>query len=130
MKSIAPLLLIFVFVSADARADVLCFSPVKEKGGDKATKRRWWQPFDYRVQVDKGPLVRPRAEESTPYTHGSKDPEVKIWLGDKIVESFRISSESIEQGRNCVYFKNSYETWSVVEAWQAKKLCSCRNGET
>jgi hypothetical protein len=49
---------------------------------------------------------------------------VIIWLGDKIVESIRVKKEWLDEGRNCIYFKNIYETWSVVEAWQAKKLCS------
>jgi len=48
-----------------------------------------------------------------------------ISFGDKVVESFRVSAQWLEQGRNCVYFKSIYETWSVVEAWQAEKLCSC-----
>jgi len=108
-----------------ASAGTLCFSPVKEKAGDKSTERGLWQSFNYRVQIDDGPVVTPSAEASTPYAFTSQDPLVKIWLGRIVVESFRVSRSQIAEGRDCIYFKNLYETWSVVEAWQARKLCSC-----
>jgi hypothetical protein len=104
----------------------LCFSPVQEKEGDVASDHRsWWQPFDYRVQVDDGPVVVPSAEESTPYSYTNDEPLVKIWLGGKVVESFRIDKDWLAEGRNCIYFKNLYETWTVAEKWQAERLCSC-----
>jgi hypothetical protein len=73
--------------------------------------------------------VKPAAEKSTPYPVSSASPLVKIWLGSRVVESFRISSDMLMEGRNCIYFKNLYETWSIVEPWQAKKLCSCGSSE-
>lgn len=108
-----------------AGAGELCFSPVKEKKGDKSTKRSFFQPFDYEVQVDDGLIIKPFAEKSTPYPYSSKSPVVKIWLDDEITESFRIREEWLKSGRNCIYFKNIYETWSVAEVWQTQKLCSC-----
>src|SRR5262245_26354221 len=106
-------------------ADKLCFSPVKERVGDVSSKRSFWQRFDYRIQVDDGPVVVPSAERSTAYEFNSEEPLVKIWLGDKVVESFRVRREWVTEGRTCIYFKNQYETWSVVEKWQAEQLCGC-----
>lgn len=108
-----------------SNADALCFSPVKEKEGDKSTKRSFLQSFDYQVQVDSGPIIKPSETESTKYEIATKSPLVKIILSGDVVESFYVKSEWLEQGRNCIYFKNLYETWSVVEKWQAKKLCKC-----
>ena len=108
------------------QAESLCFSPVKERKGDKSTKREKSQAFDYRVQVDAGPIIVPSSEESTKYEIHSEKPLVKIRLGEKVVESFHISRKMLDEGRNCIYFKNIYETWSVVEKWQAEKLCSCK----
>ena len=119
------ILILLILISSQVKAGELCFSPVKERKGDKSTKRSFFQPFDYRIQVDDGPVVKPSSESSTSYEFSSDSPMVKIYLGDKIVESFRVRKEWLEEGRNCIYFKNMYETWSVVEAWQAKKLCSC-----
>ena len=118
--------LIFLSISIPAIADELCFSPVKEKKGDKSTNRSFFQSFDYKIQVDDGPIIKPSSEDSTPYEFDTDTPLVKIWLGGKIVESFRVSQEQLSEGRNCIYFKNQYETWSVAEVWQAKKLCSCK----
>ena len=106
-------------------ADELCFSSVKEKKGDKSTKRNFFQPFDYKIQVDDGPVIKPSSESSTAHEFSSDSPMVKIWLGNKIVESFRVRKTWLQECRDCIYFKNIYETWSVVEAWHAKKLCSC-----
>ena len=117
--------ILMVLIAFPVNAGELCFSPVKERKGDKSTKRSFFQPFDYKIQVDDGPVIKPSSEGSTSYEFSSDSPMVKIWLGDKIVESFRVRKEWIEKGRNCIYFQNMYETWSVVEAWQAKKLCSC-----
>ena len=118
-------IIMILFIGLPAFAGELCFSPVKERAGDKSTKRSFFQSFDYKVQVDDGPIIKPSSENSTPYKFNSDSPMVKIWLGGKIVESFRVSKEWLDQGRNCIYFKNLYETWSVVEQWQAEKLCSC-----
>ena len=125
MKNIVAIAALLLILSPGANAGQLCFSPVKEKQGDRSSKRSWRQSFDYRVQVDNGPVVKPATESSTPYAFSSSEPLVKIWLGDRTVESFRVSRGWLAQGRNCVYFKNLYETWSVVEVWQAKRLCSC-----
>ena len=75
----------FTLLVATAQADHLCFSPVKEKQGDKSTKRPFWQSFDYKIQVDNGPLVVPSEEESTKYEITSDNPMVKIYLGNKII---------------------------------------------
>ena len=115
-----------MFISTALHAESLCFSPVKEKSGDKDTKRSFWQSFDYKVQVDTGPIITPSENESTKYTIKTNRPLVKILLGDKIIESFYVESKWLKEGRNCIYFKNIYETWSVVEKWQANKLCSCK----
>ena len=125
MKNIL-ILLILLLISAPVIADELCFSPVKKKKGDKSTKRKFFQSFDYKIQVDDGPIIQPSSEDSTSYEFHTDSPVVKIWLSGKVVESFRVSKDLLSEGRNCIYFKNMYETWSVVEAWQAKKLCSCK----
>ena len=125
MKNIL-ILLMLLLISATVIADELCFSPVKEKKGDKSTKRKFFQSFDYKIQVDDGPIIKPSSEDSTSYEFHTDSPVVKIWLSGKVVESFRVSKDLLSEGRNCIYFKNMYETWSVVEAWQAKKLCSCK----
>ena len=126
MKLIRFSLYLLIILSFDVCAGTLCFSPVIERDGDKSTERSFWQSFDYKVQVDNGPVVKPNDKESTPYSYGSKIPVVKIWLGDEVIESFTVKPEWIEEGRSCIYFYNIYETWSVVESWQAKKLCSCK----
>lgn len=108
-----------------AHADALCFSPVKKRAGDISSERPWWVPFNYQVQVDDGPVIKPSSDSSTPYEFNSESPLVKIWLGDEIVESFNVPSEWLAEGRTCIYFKNIYETWSIVDKWQAEKLCSC-----
>ena len=118
-------LLLLLCIASISHAESLCFSPVKEKSGDKDTKRSFWQSFDYKVQIDDGPIIIPSKTESTKYAISSKKPLVKIYLGEKVVESFYVEPEWIAEGRNCIYFKNIYETWSVVEEWQAKKLCTC-----
>ena len=119
------ILLAFFLCTSSALGDTLCFSPVKERDGDVSSDRSFWQPFDYRIQVDDGPIIVPSGEDSTPYDFSIKTPLVKIWLGEKIVESFYVRSDWLSEGRNCIYFKNIYETWSVVERWQAEKLCTC-----
>ncbi len=112
--------------ASTTHAEYLCFSPVKENKIEKgSTKRSFGQAFDYKVQVDDGPVVIPSETESTKYEITSDNPMVKIYLGDKIVESFRVKHEWLQKGRNCIYFKNLYETWSIVEKWQADKLCGC-----
>src|SRR5688572_28596118 len=73
-------ILIFIF-SQPVIAESLCFSPVKEKKGDKSTDRSWWQGFNYKVQVDDGPVITPSSENSTLYEYVTKSPMVKIWLG-------------------------------------------------
>lgn len=124
MKKITFLLLLCF--SASIQAEILCFSEVKEKKGDKGTKRLSGQPFDYKVQVDKGPIITPSESESTTYKISTDRPLVKIILGNKVIESFYVKNEWLREGRNCIYFKNLYETWSVVEKWQADKLCTCK----
>lgn len=119
-----PLLLLLLF-SSSLEAESLCFSPVKEKSGDKDTHRSFWQAFDYKVQVDDGPVIIPSETKSTKYEILTKKPLVKIILGNKVIESFHIKAEWLKEGRNCIYFENMYETWALVEKWQAKKLCSC-----
>ncbi len=119
------LLFIVCIFSISAIADELCFSPVKEREGDKSTKRGFFQKFDYRVQVDNGKILKPSPNKSTPYPFKSSEPLVTIWLGDKKVESFQVTREKLKEGRNCIYFKNMYETWSIAERWQANKLCTC-----
>ena len=126
MNKFTTILLIFL-ISLPAIAGELCFSPVKEREGDKSTKRSFLQPFDYKIQVDDGPVIKPSSESSTPYQFVTDSPMVKIWLGGRVVESFRVPKERLNEGRNCIYFKDLYETWSIVEVWQAKKLCSCAN---
>lgn len=118
-------LVLFCLTSA-SHAESLYFSPVKEKPGDKDTKRSFWQAFDYKVQVDDGPIITPSETNSTKYTISTQKPLVKVFLGKKVVESFYVEPEWLAEGRNCIYFKNIYETWSVVEKWQAKKLCTCK----
>ena len=104
----------------------LCFSPVKEKKGDVASDNRsWWQTFDYRVQVDNGPIIIPSSESSTVYNFTSESPLVKIRLGDKIVESFYVKKEWLAESKSCIYFKNIYETWSVSKRTQPGTLCGC-----
>lgn len=110
-----------------AQADTLCFSPVKKKRGDISSERPWWKPFDYRVQVNDGPVVKPAEDASTPYDFDSERPLVKIWLGNEIVESFYVTEDMLAEGRNCIVFKNIYETWMIVERWQAEKLCNCKS---
>jgi len=118
--------LILLFFSVSIQAESLCFSPVKEKKGDKDTKRSFWQSFDYKVQVDNGPVITPSETTSTKYEITTDRPLVKIMLGEKVIESFYVESKWLKEGRNCIYFKNIYETWSVIEKWQLKKLCSCK----
>lgn len=122
---IAPILILLLF-SATLQAESLCFSPVKEKKGDKDTKRSFWQSFDYKVQVDDGPVITPSETKSTKYEISTERPLVKIILGKKVIESFHVKNKWLKEGRNCIYFKNIYETWSVVEKWQAEKSCSCK----
>jgi len=119
-------LLLLLCIASTSLAESLCFGPVREKTGDKDTKRSFWQPFDYKVQVDDGPIIVPSETDSTKYPISTQRPFVKIFLGDKVVESFYVEQEWIAQGRNCIYFKNLYETWSVVDQWQAGKLCGCK----
>lgn len=119
------LLFALLFCASSALGDTLCFSPVKERVGDRSSDRSFWQSFKYRIQVDDGPVIVPSSEASTPYEFSTEKPLVKIWLGDEIVESFYVREEWLAEGRTCIYFKNQYETWSVVEKWQAEKLCKC-----
>lgn len=91
--------------TATAQADYLCFSPVKEKEGDKNTKRSFWQSFDYKVQVDSGPIVVPFKNKSTKYEINNNNPMVKIYLGNEVIESFRFKPEWVKKGKNCIYFK-------------------------
>lgn len=123
-------LLLLCLLVTSAHGDTMCFGPVKKKSGDVSSERPWWVPFDYRVQIDGGPIVKPSAKTSTPYDFSSESPLVKIWLGDEIVESFRVPEEVFKDGRNCIYFKNLYETWSIAEKWQTNKLCSCPRAGT
>ena len=126
MRALKFSLLALGFVAPVALgAGKLCFSPVKERAGDVSSKRTLWQRFDYRIQIDDGPVVVPSAERSTPYEFTSEEPLVKIWLGDKVVESFHVRRAWVAEGRTCVYFQNQYETWSVVEQWQVERLCGC-----
>ncbi len=119
-------ILILVLVMPSAFSATLCFSPVKEKKGDIDSKHRsWWQSFDYRVQVDDGSVIVPSSEASSTYDYTSESPLVKIWLGDKIVESFYIKREWLAEGKSCIYFKNIYETWSVTKRTQAGSFCGC-----
>ena len=120
------LLIIIIFIPWYGFSETLCFSPVKEKKGDKSTDRGAFQSFDYKVQVNDGPIIVPSENSSTSYEYFGSNPLVKIWLGNKIFKSFEVKQEWLEEGRTCIYFKNLYETWSVVEKWQAKKLCSCQ----
>ncbi len=114
-------------MSVAALPDTLCFSPVKEKPGDKAPDNRsWLEPFDYRVQVDDGPIIEPAEDTSTPYEFDSEQPLVKIWLGDELVESFYVSSEDLADGRNCLWFYSMYETWSITD----QRSCSCDEADT
>ena len=94
-----------LLISATVIADELCFSPVKEKKGDKSTKRKFFQSFDYKIQVDDGPIIKPSSEDSTSYEFHTDSPMVKIWLGGKVVESFRVSKELLSEGRSCIYLK-------------------------
>jgi hypothetical protein len=119
------LLTLCFFAPVALGAGTLCFSPVKERVGDVSSNRSFWQRFDYRIQIDDGPVVVPAADGSTPYQFASEEPLVKIWLGKKVVESFRVRRAWVEEGRTCIYFQNQYETWSVVEQWQAERLCGC-----
>jgi hypothetical protein len=100
------IILLAVLISSSALAGELCFSPVKERKGDKSTKRSFFQSFDYKIQVDDGPVIKPPSESSTPYRFVTDSPMVKIWLGGKIVESFRVPQKWLNEGRNCIYFKN------------------------
>ena len=122
--------LLICLLVMSAQADTLCFSPVKKKTGDISSDRPWWKPFNYRIQVDDGPVVKPEDESSTSYDFDSKRPLVKIWLGEEVVESFYVTEDMLAEGRNCVVFKNIYETWMIVEKWQAEKLCTCESGES
>lgn len=108
-----------------AEGESLCFSPVAEKEGDKNSERKWWQAFDYRVQLDDGPVIKPSPTVSTSYEYSSELPVVKIWFDGKVVQSFKYQKQWLDAGRDCIYFKSVYETWSVVEKWQAEKLCAC-----
>ncbi len=108
-----------------AQAGSLCFSPVRKKNGDISSDRPWWKPFNYRVQVNDGPVVKPEAVSSTTYEFDGERPLVRIYLGNKVVESFHFEQDMLLSGRNCVYFNNLYETWSIAELWQVKKLCTC-----
>lgn len=121
----ACLFLALLFGASSALGGTLCFSPVKEREGDRSSDRSFWQPFDYRIQVDDGPVVVPSSEASMPYEFSTETPLVKIWLGEEVVESFYVRKEWLAEGRNCIYFKNLYETWAVVDRWQAEKLCTC-----
>lgn len=125
---LATLLSMCMFVES-AAAESLCFSPVKKKRGDIASDRPWWKPFNYRIQVDDGPVIKPEEGSSTSYEFNSERPLVKIWLGDEIVESFYIERDTLTSGRNCIHFNNLYETWRIAELWQAEKLCTCEPGD-
>ncbi len=114
---------------SSATADTLCFSPVAKKSGDISSDRPWWVRFDYRIQVDNGPVIKPSPEDSTPYDFSTDSPLVKIWLGDDIKESFRVTREALADGRYCIYFNNLYESWSIAEKWQVDKLCSCQDSQ-
>ena len=121
-------LLVCLF-AVSVHADTLCFSPVKKKRGDISSDRPWWKPFNYRVQVDDGPVVKPEKDSSTSYGFDSERPQVKIWLGDEIVESFYVERDMLSSGRNCIHFNNLYETWRIAELWQVEKLCTCESSE-
>ena len=124
MKLIATIVSILVMPPAFGAS--LCFSPVKEKEGDFDSKHRsWGQSFDYRVQVDNGPLVVPSSEAGTTYNYSSDSPLVKIWLGEKIVESFYVKEEWLAEGKSCIYFMNLYETWLVRKRTQLGTFCGC-----
>jgi hypothetical protein len=88
------IVLTILSISIPVIAGELCFSPVKEKKGDKSTKRSFFQSFDYKIQVDDGPIITPSSEDSTPYGFDTDTPLVKIWLGGKIVESFRVTKKT------------------------------------
>ena len=107
MKQLIALALILY--ASSALSETLCFSPVKERDGDVSSDRSFWQPFEYRVQVDDGPIVKPSEEVSTSYSFTSEKPLIKIYLGEKLVESFPVRQEWLSEGRNCIYFKNIYE---------------------
>jgi hypothetical protein len=124
----APFLAIglVTLMANSAHGSSLCFGPVKEKKGDVASEHRSFsQPFDYRVQVGNGAAVTPSSEGSTRFQFSSAEPLVKIWLGGKVVDSFRMKKQWLTDGRNCIYFEDLYETWIVAEKWQARLLCKC-----
>jgi hypothetical protein len=86
MKIITLLALLMYMTSA--QVDHLCFSPVKEKKGDKNTNRSFWQAFNYKVQVDNGPIVVPSEAKSTKYEFTNNTHLVKIYLGEKYLNPF------------------------------------------
>lgn len=116
---------LLALLAIPAQADTLCFSPVKKKTGDIASDRPWWKPFNYRVQVDDGQIIKPATDSSTSYDFDTSSPLVRIFLGKEAVESFQVPEDHLSAGRNCIYFNNLYETWSIAELWQVEKLCSC-----
>lgn len=101
MKIISNILIFFLIVSP-AIGGELCFGPVKEKKGDKSNKPSFFQCFECKIQVDDGPKLTPPSKGSTPYPFNSESPIVKIWLGGKVVESFQVSKDMLEQGRDCI----------------------------
>ena len=61
-----------------AAAETLCFSPVKKKRGDIASERPWWKPFNFRIQVDDGPFIKPEKDSSASYEFNSERPMVRL----------------------------------------------------
>ena len=128
MKRLFLLVALILFSSCIYAGDhQICFSPVAERHGEIGVPIEKGQPhiFDYSIQLDNGPIIKPSSTQSTSYKYTTEEPMVKIYNAGKLVASFKIHKSFIQEGRNCVLFSNFYETWQIAEKWQAKIFCGC-----
>lgn len=128
MKRISTFIALLLFTSClFADSHEICFSPVSKRHGERGVPIEPGKPhiFDYSIQLDDGPVIKPSSTQSTSYKYTTEEPMMKIYNAGKLVASFKIHKSLIQEGRNCVLFNNFYETWQIAEKWQAKKLCGC-----
>ena len=109
-----------------------CISKVSKKVGETGVPvKRGVTPldnvFDYKVQINDGPIMKTSNTVSTKYASLAIDTEhiVKIYNGSNIVESFKFNYQSYETNSVCLWFYNFYETWSLKDYKYSSTLCSC-----
>ncbi len=83
--------------------------------------------FDYGVQIDKGLLIK-TSSSSTAYPILSIDDThmVKIYNGNKIIESFKFNFASYKTTKVCLWFNSFYQTWSLWPYEHSAGHCACK----